>query len=91
LYQALKRRLSAYIFPKEKLEGKRLLKRPSRRRENDIKMNLKETGCGLALNGVQWRTVLNTVLTILLLTIRVCIGLLAKKRKMPLKNLQAVS
>jgi hypothetical protein len=51
-------------------EGKRPLKRPWRRWEDNIKMDLRETGTDaanriqLAQNRVQWRAFVNTVMNL---------------------------
>jgi hypothetical protein len=51
-----------------KHEGKRPLGRPRRRRENNIKMNLLEVGCGyvdwieLAQDREWWRALVSTVM-----------------------------
>jgi hypothetical protein len=51
-----------------KPEGKRLLGRPRRRWEDNIKMNLQEVGCGgmdwigLAQDGDSWRAIVNAVM-----------------------------
>jgi hypothetical protein len=50
-----------------KLEGKRQLGRPRRRWKDDIKMDVKEVGCGgmdwieLAQNRDRWRALVNAV------------------------------
>ena len=43
-----------------KPEGKIPLGRPRRRREDNIKMNLKEVGCGLDRSGLGWGQVAGT-------------------------------
>jgi hypothetical protein len=51
-------------------EGKRPLRRPTRRYEDNIKMDLRETGIDganwiqLAQNRVQWRAFVNTVMNL---------------------------
>jgi hypothetical protein len=51
-------------------EGKRLLERPRRRREDGIKMDLREIGWGvvewihLAQDGDRWRAVVNAVMNL---------------------------
>jgi hypothetical protein len=51
-------------------EGKRLLGRPRRRREDNIKMDLREIGIDwanwiqLAQDRVQWRAFMNTVMNL---------------------------
>jgi transcription termination factor 2 len=53
-----------------RLEGKRPMERPRRRWENNIKMDLRETGIDgmkwirLAYDRVQWRTFVNTVMNL---------------------------
>jgi hypothetical protein len=53
-----------------KPEGKRPLGRPRRRWEDNIKMDLKEVGCGgldwidLAQDGDRWRAVVNQVMNL---------------------------
>jgi hypothetical protein len=53
-----------------KCEDKRQLGRPRRRRVDNIKMDIREIGCGgmewidLALNKDQWRVLVNTVMNI---------------------------
>jgi hypothetical protein len=57
----------AYRILVGKLEGKRLLIRPRHGWVDNIKMDLRETGCGgmdwiaLAQDRDQWRSVVNTV------------------------------
>ena len=46
---------NAYRVLVGKPEGKRLSGRPSRRWEDNIKMDLREVGCDLAEDRVQWR------------------------------------
>jgi len=54
----------------EKPEGKRLLGRPRRRWEDNIKMDLQEVGCGgmdwieLAQDRDSWRTFVNAVMNL---------------------------
>jgi hypothetical protein len=51
-------------------EGKRSLERPRRRREDNIKMDLREIGIDganwirLARNRVQWRAFVNTIMSL---------------------------
>ena len=51
-------------------EGKRPLGRPSRRWDDNIKMDLKETGCGgtdwidMALDTSRWRALVNAVMNL---------------------------
>ena len=53
-----------------KLEGKRPLGRPRRRRVDNIRMDLQEVGCGymnwigLAQNRDRWRTLLSAVMNL---------------------------
>jgi hypothetical protein len=53
-----------------KPEGKRLLKRPRRRWEDNIRMNLQEVICvgmdwiGLAQDGDMWRAIVNAVMNL---------------------------
>jgi hypothetical protein len=42
---------NAYKILVVNLEGKKPHGRPRRKREDNIKMNLRDTGCGLALSG----------------------------------------
>jgi hypothetical protein len=59
---------NAYRLLVEKLEGKRLLGRPRRRRVDNIRMDLGEVGwddvdwIGLAQNRNRWRVLVNSVL-----------------------------
>jgi hypothetical protein len=61
---------SAYIILVGKPEGKRPLGRPRRRWEDNIKVDLRETGWGgmdwidLAQDRDQWRALVNTVLNL---------------------------
>jgi hypothetical protein len=54
----------------EKPEGKRLLRRPRRRWEDNIRMDLQEMGCGvmawvgLAQERDRWRTIVNAVMNL---------------------------
>ena len=54
----------------EKTEGKRVLGRPRRRWEDNIKMDLQEVGCGgmdrieLAQDRDRWRAIVNAVMNI---------------------------
>ena len=54
----------------EKHEGRRLLGRPRRRWEDDIKMDLQEVGCGcidwieLAQDRDRWRALVNAVMNL---------------------------
>jgi hypothetical protein len=56
----------------EKPEGRRLLGRPRRRWEDNIKMDLREVGWGgmdwidLAQDRDRWRAIVNTVMNLLL-------------------------
>ena len=53
-----------------KPEGRRLLERPRRRWENNIKMNLQEVGCGgmdwieLAEDKERWRDIVNALMNL---------------------------
>jgi hypothetical protein len=61
---------NAYRILVGKLEGKRPLGRPTRRWEDNIRMDLRETGWGgmdwidLAQDRDQWRDVVNTVMNL---------------------------
>jgi hypothetical protein len=61
---------NAYRILVLKPEGKRPLRRPRHRWEDNIKMHLRETGCGsmdwidLAQDMDQWRALVNTVMNI---------------------------
>ena len=59
-----------YRVLEEKSEGKRTLGKPRRRWEDNIKMDLKEMGCGgvdwieLAQDSDRWRALLNAVMNL---------------------------
>jgi hypothetical protein len=59
-----------YRVLEEKSEGKRTLGKPRRRWEDNIKMYLKEMGCGgmdwieLAQDSDRWRALLNAVMNL---------------------------
>jgi hypothetical protein len=61
---------NTYRVLAEKTDGKRPLGSPSRRREDNIKMNLRDIGRGgvdyihLAQDRNQWRTLVNTVMNL---------------------------
>jgi hypothetical protein len=63
-------RRDVYRVLVEKPEGKRLLWRPRRRWEDNIKMNLREVGCGgmdwieLAQDRDRWRALVNAVMNL---------------------------
>jgi hypothetical protein len=61
---------NAYRFLVGKLEGERPLRRPRRRWEDNIRIDLRETGWGgidwidLAQDRDQWRALVNTVMNL---------------------------
>jgi hypothetical protein len=63
-------KINAYRILEGKPEGKRPLGRPSRRWEDNIRMNLREIGWGgmdwidLAQDRDQWRALVNTVMNL---------------------------
>jgi hypothetical protein len=61
-------RRSVYNVLVSKTEGKRLLERPRRRWEDNIKMDLQEVGCGNRIEVVQdrdrWRELVNVVMNL---------------------------
>ena len=63
-------RRGVYRILVRKLEGKRQLGRPRRRWEDNIKMDLKEVGCGgmdwieLVLDKGRWRAVVTAVMNL---------------------------
>jgi hypothetical protein len=63
-------RRGVYRVLVRKIEGKRPLRRPRYRWEDNIKMDLQEVGYGgvdwieLAQNGNRWRTLLNAVMNL---------------------------
>jgi hypothetical protein len=62
--------MNTKLRSKDCLKGKRLLGRPRRRNEGDIKMHIKEVGCGdmdwieLAQDRDRWRALLTAVMKI---------------------------
>jgi hypothetical protein len=66
----MEERKVVYRFLVRKPEGKRLLGRPKRRWEDNIKMDLQDVGCGsldwidLAQDRDRWRVLVNAVMNI---------------------------